>query len=114
MTALKELEEEKKRLEILLLILDKKIDKKLSETIVLCTNNNHGKGCGMGMYIKDLEYIQTYWYESPYGCTGGDNWYQGEGNFNCPHCGHRNRLYDRKEIQELKHLFKSTVEEYER
>ena len=90
------------------------ITERLKKTLVQCTNNNHGKGCGMGMEIGQLEYIQTHWYERPYGCTGGAEWYPGEGDFDCPHCGHRNRLYDRPEIEKLKSLFKSVKDEYDK
>lgn len=84
-----------------------KITKHKRNTLVQCTNNNYGAGCGMGHKIKDLEYLQTHWYEEPFGCTGGDNWHKGEGQFECPHCGHLNRLYERPEIESLSHLFKS-------
>lgn len=90
-----------------------KITKHKKNTLVQCVNNCQGLGCGMRHKIKDLEYIQTHWYESPHGCTGGDTWHSGEGNFICPHCEHRNRLYDRPEIQDLKHLFKITRDEYD-
>jgi hypothetical protein len=36
--------------------------------------------------IRSLTYIQTHWYETPYGCTGGDLWREGEGQFDCPKC----------------------------
>lgn len=88
------------------------IDQKLKKTLVQCTDNNHGKGCGMALKVGELTYIQTHWYESPHGCTGGDIWHQGEGQFFCPHCNHRNRLYDRPEIEKLKHLFKDSVDEH--
>jgi transcription initiation factor IIE alpha subunit len=60
-----------------------------------------------------LTYIQTHFYVSPWGCTGGDFWKQGEGQFDCPKCGYKNRLYDRKEFQELKHYFKDIIDEHE-
>jgi hypothetical protein len=86
----------------------------LRNTLVACTSNNFGKGCGTALEIGELEYIQTHWYESPHGCSGGDHWHEGEGQFICPHCGHRNRLYDRKDVKGLKHLFKSITKAYPR
>lgn len=59
--------------------------------------------------ISSLVYIQTYWYVSPHGCTGGDYWRQGEGRFKCD-CGHLNRLYESKDVEELKQFF-SRIEE---
>ena len=94
--------------------LDGQIDAKLRKTLVKCSPNNFGKGCGQALEIGELEYIQTHWYTSPHGCSGGDYWNQGEGQFICPHCGHCNRLYDRPEIEDLKHLFKSVIDTYDR
>lgn len=107
MKTLKQLEQEYEEAQAVTRKIYTKIQKKLSKTLVQCTS------CKMGHTIDSLEYIQTHWYESPYGCTGGDNWHSGEGNFMCPHCGGRNRLYDRPEIEELKHLFKSSIDEHE-
>lgn len=95
-------------------VLDGQIDAKLRHTLVKCTSNNHGKGCGQALEIGELEYIQTHWYTPPHGCSGGDYWNLGEGQFVCPHCGHLNRLYDRPEIEGLKRLFKSVVDQYDR
>lgn len=83
-----------------------------SKTQITCIGNKYGDGCGKKTEVRKLVYIQTHWYESPWGCTGGDDWHRGEGNFDCPKCGHRNRLYNRQELEELKYLFKSIVEEY--
>lgn len=84
----------------------------LSHTPVSCTRNCHGHGCGESFEVRDLVYLQTHWYERPHGCTGGDTWHQGEGNFICPTCGHRNRLYARPEIEALKRHFKSVENEH--
>jgi hypothetical protein len=94
-------------------VINDEIAERKSQTLVQCTDNNHGEGCGMGFKICELEYIQTHYYVSPHGCNGGDYWLQGEGNFDCPSCGHRNRLYDRPDIQKLKSLFKSVRDEHE-
>lgn len=79
----------------------------LGRSFVCCTDNVHGTGCGRRSQIRTIVYIQTYWHVPPRGCIEGDYWKQGEGNFNCPKCDHRNRLYDRPEIEKLKRYFKS-------
>lgn len=113
MKTLKELYEDKKKAKAKLKQINEWIDERKKETIVQCTYSYpYGEGCGMGFQIGGLEYIQTHWYESPYGCTGGDNWFESEGQFDCPACGHRNRLYDKPDIEALKYLFKSIKDEY--
>lgn len=80
--------------------------KAISETLVQCTTQvATGKGCGAWHPIKELTYIQTHWYNEPYGCTGGDNWYAGEGQWRCPSCGHLNRLYVTPEVEAMKAQF---------
>lgn len=49
-------------------------------------------GCKGLFAVKDCEYVQTYWYTDPHGCSGGDYWSPGEGQWICPGCGTRNRL----------------------
>lgn len=88
-----------------------KIDEKLKETLVACRNNKYGDGCGMTSIIRELTYIQTLWYEEPHGCFGGDVWHHGEGQWICPHCKHRNRLFDKPDISKLKYMFKNIMEE---
>ena len=89
------------------------INSKRAKTVIECkTNMRHGHGCGAKFFIKDVTYIQTHWYETPSGCNGGDMWHQGEGQFECPCCKHRNRLYDRKSFMELKNLFKNVIDEH--
>jgi len=83
---------------------------------------NIKKGCGSLLKIKELTYIQTHWYEYPWGCTGGDRWWEGEANFICPNCGIRNRPFFFKEWELLKdykfslikHKFKNHIDEYEK
>lgn len=70
--------------------------------------------------IATQEYIQTYWYTEPRGCTGGDYWNIGESNWECPGCGYKNRFdakadkgyldFYRPEIVALKSMFKSVRE----
>ena len=112
-TTIKQLQDKKKGILKDLSDVEDQIKDKLKKTPVQCTYNpRFGEGCGMGFTIDSLDYIQTYWYKSPHGCMGGDSWRQGEGNFICPNCKHRNRLYDKPEIVELKHLFKSVKDEH--
>ncbi len=85
----------------------------LGYTEVKCLRNNHGPGCGKKMPIRDLVYIQTHHYVEPSGCSDGDYWVQSEGNFDCPHCGQRQRLYDQKPIEALKRLFRGVTEEHD-
>lgn len=73
-----------------------------------------GKGCGSLHAVADTVYIQSHWYESPHGCTGGDMWHAGEGGWICPSCGHENRLYETPEIEKLKPLFRKTEDRYQR
>lgn len=112
---LEEINKKRAELQTELTKLNLEAAKKTSKVAVICESNPaYGKGCGAGFYIDDLTYIQTHWYELPYGCTGGDNWHQGEGQFICPKCGHRNRFLDRQDIEALKHKFKSIVDEYDK
>lgn len=85
-----------------------KIDERLSETIVRCG------GCKQAFEVRELEYVQTHWYERPHGCMGGDNWWEGEGQWVCPHCGSTNRLYHKPDIVALKKLFKSVRDTYDK
>lgn len=84
-----------------------------AETLVQCTTQvATGKGCKAWYAIKDLVYIQTHWYTEPNGCTGGDYWNQGEGQWVCPGCGHRNRLYATPEVEAMKRQFASVEDVY--
>lgn len=96
---------------------NKAIEDQKRNTMVQCTpclNGPHrpqNKGCGAWTPVKDIVYIQTYYYIQPHGCTGGDYWATGEGNWDCPACGGRNRLYDKPEAAALKPYFKKVVRE---
>ena len=51
------------------------------------------KACNGLHKIKDLTAIQTFWYERPHGCMGGDYWVDGELDFLCPDYPYaRNRI----------------------
>ena len=112
---LKQLKNQQKQLTQQLEALNVLIKKKEAlQTLVTCESNNHGQGCGKRFSIKNITYIQTHWYVEPHGCTGGDYWNEGEGNWICPKCKHRNRLYMYKDIEAKKHLFKEIQKEHER
>jgi hypothetical protein len=72
------------------------------------------RGCGAILPVKELTYIQTHWYTEPSGCTGGDYWNQGEGQFVCPKCGEKNRLYERPAVAALKPYFKNVENRHDR
>ena len=75
-------------------------------------------GCGAQFPVNQLTYIQTHWYAPPSawpsGCNGGDHWYQGEGQFICPACDHKNRLYERPKVAALKEFFAKVEDTYGR
>ncbi len=79
-----------------------------------CTSQTAtGRGCGAWTRVGNLVYIQTHWYVPPRGCNEGDYWKQGEGQWQCPKCGHMNRLYATPEVAKLKHLFKGVKDTYD-
>ncbi len=65
----------------------RELDEAIGYTEVECTSNCYGKGCGRMTRIRDLVYMATHWYVQPYSCSGGDYWREGDGEFDCPHCG---------------------------
>lgn len=91
------------------------IKEQARNALVRCTSQTAtGKGCGTMHKVGSLEYIQTHWYVEPHGCSGGDYWNQGEGQWLCPSCGHRNRLYDSPDVTALKYSFASIKKAYDR
>lgn len=83
-------------------------------TLVKCTSQiATGKGCGALHEIGKLTYFQTHWYVSPHGCSGGDYWKRGEGQWLCPGCGHRNRLHRSPEIEKMKRYFAEVVDDHD-
>lgn len=48
--------------------------------------------CNKRHKFKDCDAIQTHWYEEPYSCSGGDNWYENELWILCPTTQHYNRM----------------------
>lgn len=90
--------------------LDKELNESNSRTYVVCEDNCYGKGCGKRTQIRKLTYIRTHWYSNePY----NEDWREGDGQFDCPHCGHRNRLYNRAEVKKLKYNFGRIVESFD-
>lgn len=85
------------------------------DSLLTCTSQiATGKGCGARHRVGDLVYEQTHWYEDAHGCTGGDRWHQGEGRWECPTCGHVNRLHASPEVVELKRHFLRVEESHAR
>lgn len=74
---------------------------------VKCTPNVYGSGCGALLVVSKLVCIQTWWYRMQ---TSREDagWRHNEKQFDCPKCGHRNRLYDRPEFNDGQ-LFDITV-----
>ena len=83
-------------------------------TLVRCEDNIFGVGCGQACAVGELEYIQTQRWVPPRGCSEGAYWADSQSEWECPDCGHRNRVYDKPDIVALKHLFKSVREEQKR
>jgi len=107
--SLEDLRKQKQKLKSQLDEVEKRISVALGKTLVRCRKPE----CGRGWEIRELTYIQTHWYEQPSGCTGGDIWREGEGNWKCPTCETMHRLYNKPEIEKLKHLFRQTVKAYD-
>lgn len=100
----------------------KKIEKRNQNRKIKC------ESCKEMHIIGSLNAIQTHWYTSPYGCTGGDHWNSGELQFICPTTNIRNRILffttyeERKKYatdpeeqfkRNYKHLFKSVKDTYD-
>lgn len=76
-----------------------------TDILIECQSSVLGKGCGTFIPIGELTYIQTKWYTPPRGCSEGDYWNDGEGQFDCPKCGNRNRMYKREVYENYKRSF---------
>jgi hypothetical protein len=100
---LAELEAKKQDLQDQLNLVYKAINDKLSHTLVRCGNID----CLRGWEIRELTYIDQQTHEEECGYGGSyRTWH--EGQWICPKCQCRNRLYDKPEIEKLSHLFKDT------
>ncbi len=62
---------EKLELENKLAEVDRRLDREKGNKYAKC------EYCHKRTVIRRLIYIQTHWYTSPSGCTGGDYWNQG-------------------------------------
>lgn len=85
---------------------EEKIDARNSNREIECSS------CEESHKIRELKAIQTHWYTSPSGCTGGDYWTEGELQYVCPENDVRNRLLFRNydvSHEERKH-FKNNPE----
>jgi len=89
-----------------------KITNPAQATVTCLGSTFDDRGCGAKLHVSDLVYIQTHWYVPPSGCTDGDYWNTGEGQFVCPKCGCTNRLYERPEVEKLKAHFKKVEDKY--
>lgn len=88
--------------------LQTELNESYGRTLVACITNTYGQGCGKKSQIRKLTHIQPYWYVPPSGCSDGDYWTaDNESQWDCPHCGHRNRAhkYERPEVMELRQYF---------
>lgn len=97
---LQDLEEQQEKVE-------RQIDRERSHKKILCS-------CGERHRICDLSAIQTYWYTSPHGCTGGDYWNSGELNFICPATEIRNRLLFSVRWDESRNFDKNPEHQFKR
>lgn len=55
----------------------------------------HAKSCGKKSKLSTVILVQTHWYTSPHGCSGGDYWNSGERNLICPKCHVRHRMIEK-------------------
>lgn len=84
--ALRRAEAEKRAIEEKLAAADKRVAVAQANRSAQCEH------CKKRTRIRRLIFIQTYWYTPPHGCTGGDYWNAGEGQWICPRCRHLNRM----------------------
>lgn len=108
----------------------KKEYEKALETLELLKKRSEircGK-CKESFPIATQVFVQTHWYTSPHGCTGGDYWNVGEANWTCPACRTQNRFdknisrtaygedfikkIERNELCEVSKYFKRVVQCY--
>lgn len=85
-----------------------KIEKRNQNRNIKCMS------CNKLHVIGSLDLIQTHWYTSPYGCTGGDHWNSGELQFICPTTNIRNRILFFTTYEERKHYDTDPEEQFKR
>jgi hypothetical protein len=79
----------------------------LGRTLVKCVC------CSVATPIKDIDYIQTHYYTSPHGCSGGDYWNEGSGKMVCPNCN-TILMFLGDEYDGVKYHFKRIIDEYDK
>jgi transcription initiation factor IIE alpha subunit len=79
-----------------------------SRTYVTC------KHCKKKKQIQNTVLFLEQWYEKPYGCTGGDNWYpMKKVDFLCGHCGNITQFDKNSKVYEYK-FYAQNVLKYDR
>lgn len=95
----KEVEKLRKKLDILLCKFEDKEEVIYGKITNLIAQYTFSCGhCHTESQIGDAVFIEHYWYESPHGCTGGDNWWLSEevAAIECPVCKSNLRIYTPK------------------
>lgn len=76
--------------------------------------------CQNTQLVKDSTHVTDHWYESPYGCTGGDNWLTNYGSdkFICNQCNSAHTLppewnSDSKQQQSKRRFFAKQLSSYD-
>lgn len=63
--------------------------------------------CHKESRLSSWTFVQDYWYERPYSCTGGDTWHTSATNvcdIICPKCGFENYIYNHAQREKIVHL----------
>lgn len=103
------IEKEIQKLENELVSAREKLHKALKSRKVRCESNCYGTGCGAYLTVGKLTYLQTWNYIQSYDYDGSD-WHPGEGQFDCPKCGHRNRLLKDRARKSDREDFKCVID----
>ena len=61
--------------------------------------------CKRSTAIRKLTFIQCWWYEQPYGCTGGDSWHPTDAIVHCIKCGGRSVVTKKSVYYPLRRYF---------
>ena len=69
--------------------------KELRISVIKSTNFTCSK-CGTDQKLCKYTVLQSYKYEEPFSCTGGDRWHRGEAALICPNCSILLRTYQRQ------------------
>lgn len=63
----------------------------VKRTRLACVN------CAKTSKLSSWDFVQGHWYESPWGCMGGDTWHVSKTevcHIACPHCRKMNYIYN--------------------